>query len=73
MHVETVVLLFKREINSKKVCVELLQEDMDMSEFQKGVTYEESKAYMLEKHGWKMPSLYLTGRAEMWSGYCTEL
>ena len=37
---ETVVLLAKGEINSKKVRVEFSLEGMDMSGFQKGVTYE---------------------------------
>lgn len=35
-HVETVVLLFKGEIDTKKVRVEFSLEDMDMSGFQKG-------------------------------------
>lgn len=38
-HVETVVLLSKGEIDSQKVRVEFLLEDMDMSGFQKGATY----------------------------------
>ena len=39
-HVETVVLLSNGEIDSKKVRVEFSLEDMDMSGFQKGATYE---------------------------------
>ena len=39
-NVETVVLLSKGEIDSKKVRVEFSLEDMDMSGFQKGATYE---------------------------------
>ena len=39
-HDETVVLLSKGEIDSKKVRVEFSLEDMDMSGFQKGATYE---------------------------------
>lgn len=38
-HVETVVLLSKREIESKKIRVEFSLENMDMSDFQKGATY----------------------------------
>ena len=37
-HVETVVLLSKGEINSKKLRVEFSLADMDMSGFQKGAT-----------------------------------
>ena len=39
VHVETVVLLSKGEINSEKLQVEFSLEDMDMSGFQKGATY----------------------------------
>ena len=59
-HVETVVLLSKGEIDSKKVRVEFSLEDMDMSGFQKGATYEQIKAYVLEKHGLKVSSLYIS-------------
>ena len=47
-NVETVVLLSKGEIDSKKVRVEFSLEDVDMSGFQKGATYEQIKAYVLE-------------------------
>ena len=59
-HVETVVLLSKGEIGSKKVRVEFSLEDMDMSGFQKGATYEQIKAYVLEKYGLKVSSLYIS-------------
>ena len=59
-HVETVVLLSKGEIDSKKVRVEFSLEDMDMSGFQKGATYEQIKAYVLEKFGLKVSSLYIS-------------
>ena len=58
--VETVVLLSKGEIDSKKVRVEFSLEDMDMSGFQQGATYEQIKAYVLEKHGLKVSSLYIS-------------
>ena len=58
--VETVVLLSKGEIDSKKVRVEFSLEDMDMSGFQKGATYEQIKAYVLEKFGLKVSSLYIS-------------
>ena len=59
-NVETVVLLSKGEIDSKKVRVEFSLEDMDMSGFQKGATYEQIKAYVLEHTGLKVSSLYIS-------------
>ena len=59
-HVETVVLLSKGEIDSKKVRVEFSLEDIDMSGFQKGATYEQIKAYVLEHSGLKVSSLYIS-------------
>lgn len=55
-----VVLLFKEELDSKKVRVEFSLEDMDMSGFQKSVTYDWIKAYVLEKHDLKVSSLYIS-------------
>ena len=60
VHVETVVLLSKGEIDSKKVRVEFSLEDMDMSGFQKGATYEQIKTYVLEHSGLKVSSLYIS-------------
>ena len=60
VHIETVVLLSKGEIDSKKVRVEFSLEDMDMSGFQKGATYEQIKAYVLEHTGLKVSSLYIS-------------
>ena len=59
-NVETFVLLSKGEIDSKKVRVEFSLEDMDMSGFQKGATYEQIKAYVLEHTGLKVSSLYIS-------------
>ena len=59
-HCETVVLLSKGEVDSKKVRVEFSLEDMDMSGFQKGATYEQIKAYVLEHTGLKVSSLYIS-------------
>ncbi len=59
-HVETVILLSKGEIGSKKVRVEFSLEDMDMSEFQDGATYPQIKAYVLERSGLKVSSLYIS-------------
>ena len=58
-HVETVVLLSKGEIDSKKVRVEFSLEDMDMSEFQDGATYPQIKEYVLEHTGLKVSHLYI--------------
>ena len=60
VHCETVVLLSKGEIDSKKVRVEFSLEDMDMSGFQKGATYEQIKAYVLKHTGLKVSSLYIS-------------
>ena len=59
-NLETVVLLSKGEIDSKKVRVEFSLEDMDMSGFQKGATYEQIKTYVLEHTGLKVSSLYIS-------------
>ena len=53
-HVETVVLLSKGEVDSKKIRVEFSLEDMDMSEFQDGATYPQIKEYVLEHTGLKV-------------------
>ena len=58
-HVETVVLLSKGEIDSKKVRVEFSLEDMDMSGFQNDATYGQIKERVLEKTGLKVSSLYI--------------
>ena len=50
-HVETVVLLSKGEVDSKKVRVEFSLEDMDMSDFQDSATYTQIKDYVLEHSG----------------------
>ena len=48
---ETVVLLSKDEVDSKKIRVEFSLEDMDMSEFQDGATCTQIKDYVLEHSG----------------------
>ena len=58
--VETVVLLSKGEVDSKKIRVEFSLEDMDMSEFQDGATYTQIKDYVLEHSGLKVSNLYLS-------------
>lgn len=56
---ETVVLLSKGEIDSKKIKVEFSLEDMDMSGFQNGATYAKIKERVLEQSGLKVSSLYI--------------
>ena len=58
-NVETVVLLSKGEIESKKVRVEFSLEDMDMSGFQNDATYEQIKERVLQQTGLKVSSLYI--------------
>ena len=58
-NVETVVLLSKGDINSKKLRVEFSLEDMDVSGFRKGATYQEIKDYVKEKTGLSVSSLYI--------------
>ena len=60
VHVETVVLLSKGEVDSKKIRVEFSLEDMDMSEFQDGATYTQIKDYVLEHSGLKVSNLYIS-------------
>ena len=60
VNVETVVLLSKGEVDSKKIRVEFSLEDMDMSEFQDGATYPQIKEYVLEHSGLKVSNLYIS-------------
>ena len=59
-HCECVIALSKGEINSKKVRVEFSLEGMDTSGLQKGATYPEIKARVLEQTGLKVSSLYIS-------------
>ena len=58
-HVETVVLLSKGMVDSRKVKVDFSLEDMDLSEFKGKATYEQIKAYVLEQTGLKVSLLYI--------------
>jgi len=58
-NVETVVLLSKGMVDSRKVKVDFSLEDMDLSEFKGKATYEQIKAYVLEQTGLKVSSLYI--------------
>jgi 23S rRNA (uracil1939-C5)-methyltransferase len=58
-HIETVVLLSKGEIDSKKIRVEFSLEDLDTSGLQRGATYGQIKERVLEQTGLKVSSLYI--------------
>ena len=58
-HVETVVLLSK--LNSKQhIEVELNLDELDLTAAESKATYDEIKAYVLEKYGLKVSSLYIS-------------
>ena len=58
-HVETVVLLSK--LNTKQhVEVELNLDELDLTAVESKATYDEIKAYVLEKYGLKVSSLYIS-------------
>ena len=59
-HCECVIALSKGEIDSKKVRVEFSLEGMDTSGLQKGATYPEIKARVLEQTGLRVSSLYIS-------------
>ena len=59
VHVETVVLLSK--LNTKQhLEVELNLDELDLTSAESKATYDEIKAYVLEKHGLKVSSLYIS-------------
>ncbi len=58
-HVETVVLLSK--LNTKQhIEVELNLDELDLTSAESKATYDEIKAYVLEKHGLKVSSRYIS-------------
>ena len=58
-HVETVCLLSK--LNTKQhIEVELNLDELDLTSAESKATYDEIKAYVLEKHGLKVSSLYIS-------------
>ena len=59
-HVECVIALSKGEIDSKKVRVEFSLEGLDTFGLQKGATYPEIKARVLEQTGLRVSSLYIS-------------
>ena len=59
VHVETVVLLSK--LNAKQhIEVELNLDELDLTSAESKATYDEIKAYVLEKYGLKVSSLYIS-------------
>ena len=54
---ETVVQLSKGNISSQNVRVEFSLEDMDMSRFQQGATYEQIQEWVQEKYGFHVTHL----------------
>ena len=59
VHVETIVLLSK--LNTKQhIEVELNLDELDLTSAESKATYDEIKAYVLEKHGLKVSSLYIS-------------
>ena len=58
-HVETVCLLSK--LNTKQhIEVELNLDELDLTSAESKATYDELKAYVLEKYGLKVSSLYIS-------------
>ena len=58
-HVETVVLLSKLK-STQHIEVQLNMDELDLTAADSKATYEEIKAYVLEKHGLKVSSLYIS-------------
>ena len=69
---ETVALLSKGEVDSKKIRVEFSLEDMDMSEFQDGATYTQIKDYLIYNDPIGYADLILNGNPEIYLKIVTE-
>ena len=59
-HVETVVLLSKGEISSRRVRVDFSLENLDTTFLRGEATYEQIKAHVLEQTGLKVSTLYIS-------------
>lgn len=58
-HIETVCLLSK--LNAKQhIEVEIKMDELDLTAAESKATYDEIKEYVLEKHGLKVSSLYIS-------------
>lgn len=58
VHVETVCLLSKLQ-NKERIEVEIKMDELDLTSVESKATYDEIKAYILQKHGLKVSSLYI--------------
>ena len=58
-HVETVCLLSKLQ-SKEHIEIEVKMDDLDLTAAESKATYDEIKAYVLEKHGLKVSSLYIS-------------
>ncbi len=56
-NVETVCLLSKGDVKSKKIRVEFSLEDMDTDGFKKGATYNAIRDWIKEKYGYRVTNL----------------
>lgn len=60
VHVETVVLLSKGEVDSTKVRVEFPLDEMDITSLRGKATYDQIKTYVEEQTGLKVSNLYIS-------------
>ncbi len=58
-HVETVCLLSKLQ-SKEHIEIEVAMDELDLTSAESKATYDEIKAYVLEKHGLKVSSLYIS-------------
>ena len=58
VHVETVVLLSKLKVNHH-IEIELKMDELDLTSAESKATYDEIKAYVLDKYGLKVSQLYI--------------
>ena len=58
LHVETVALLFKLDVDNH-IKLEIDEEDIESLSIKKDATYPEIKDYVLKKYGFKVSSLYI--------------
>ena len=59
VHVETVCLLSKLRAK-QHIEIDLSMDELDLTAAESKATYDEIKAYVLEKHGLKVSSLYIS-------------
>ena len=59
VHIETVCLLSKLQ-SKEHIEIEVKMDELDLTSAESKATYDEIKAYVLEKHGLKVSSLYIS-------------